>query len=133
MAAWSAGNLVKNATINAGTLYIISPANANGAKNNTRYVTGSLDLNRIFPGHENGDSASRVAGAIFAEIKEADPDFLFDLHEAKTIRNDRDFLGSSLIFTELKNMEDVFFKLLLATENSEICSEPFNYFSPGPK
>ena len=60
-AGWSAGNLLAKASIQAGRLLIISPANALGAKNSTRYVTDRQDLNRSFPGSEDGSCAEQLA------------------------------------------------------------------------
>ncbi len=132
-AAWHAGNLIEKASVKAGKLYIISPANSNGAKNNTRYVTDKLDLNRSFPGSPYGNTAEKIADAILTEIKNAKPFFLFDLHEARIIQTNYDYLGSSLIFTDLEGIGDLFFDLVFATETGEICSEPFNYHAPAPK
>lgn len=131
-AGWSAGNLLAKASIQAGKLLIISPANALGAKNSTRYVTDHQDLNRSFPGSEDGSCAEQLANAIFKEIDSAQPDLLFDLHEARIVNPKADYLGSSLIYSDLEGMDALFFDLLLATQTGEICSEPFQYYSPGP-
>ena len=52
-AAWYAGLMLQNATVRAGTLYVLAPANAQGARLNRRTV-GDEDPNRCFPGDENG-------------------------------------------------------------------------------
>lgn len=64
-AGWSAGNLLAKASIQAGKLLIISPANALGAKNSTRYVTDHQDLNRSFPGSEDGSCAEQLCQCHF--------------------------------------------------------------------
>lgn len=134
-AAWLTGNLLKKIGIKAGTLYILSPANPWGAAQEvpTRYVTGEEDLNRSFPGDENGSVAEQVAAAIFADVQRAAPDFVFDLHEARIVSSNSDFLGSSLIFTSLDGMEAMFMEMIMESEMGNLGSRPFNYYSPGPE
>ena len=134
IAGWMTGNLVKKIGIRAGTLYILAPANRWGAEREprTRYVTGEEDLNRSFPGDPDGNMAERVADSIFQDIKRVDPVFLFDLHEARANRENTDFLGSSLIYTDLSEMSDMYLEMLMATETGELCSERFNFYGPGP-
>lgn len=132
-AGYSAGNLLKEVPIAAGRLFVISPANMAGAANNSRYVADGLDLNRSFPGRADGNVAERVADAIYRQVKDAKPDLLLDLHEARMTMSDKsDYLGSSLIYSDLSGMEELFFDLLLATQAGELCSEPFVYYAPGP-
>ncbi len=130
IAGWYAGTLLKSATISSGDLYVIAPANAQGAKNKTRYVTGSQDLNRVFPGGTS--EAGKIAAAIYSDIQDKQPDLLLDLHEAIVYSNKKDFLGSTLIFTELTGMEELFFDLLLATQLGDICQGEFGYSGPAP-
>ena len=133
-AAWETGKQLKKIGIKAGTLYIIAPANPWGASRTprSRYVTEKWDLNRSFPGHPEGNPARIAAYAIFEDIKEKDPIFVFDLHEARVNSENYDFLGSSLIYTSLDGMEDMYLDLLLATESGEVCSERFNFYAPSP-
>lgn len=132
IAAWFAGRLLRNATIKAGELYVVAPANANGAKNRTRYVTKNQDLNRSFPGDPEGNEAQRIANAIFRDIERVRPFMVFDLHEAIVYTAGRDFLGSNLIYSTLKGIEDLYFDLLFATEDGELCSNAFSINGPGP-
>lgn len=134
IAGWMTGNLLKKTSIKAGTLYILSPANRWGAsaEPRSRYVTEQQDLNRSFPGDPQGNMAERVADSIYQDIQRVDPVFLFDLHEAQSNRENSDFLGSSLIYTSLDEMQELYMDLLLATESGEICSERFNFYAPGP-
>lgn len=134
IAGWMTGNLVKKIGIKAGTVYILAPANRWGAsaEPRDRYVTGEQDLNRSFPGDPNGTMAERVADSIYQDIAKVDPIFLFDLHEARANKSDRDFLGSSLIYTSLDKMSDMYMDLLMATETGDLCSERFNFYGPGP-
>ena len=133
-AAWRAGELLKKAKIKAGTLYILAPANRQGATANprSRYVTGYLDLNRNFPGKEQGNLAQMMAYAIFVDIKSINPSFVLDLHEARPEKEDHDFLGSSLVFTDLGEKSDLLMQIILETQQGALCSKSFNYFSPAP-
>lgn len=133
-AAWEAGKLLKKINIKAGTLYILSPANVWGASSSpkSRYIDGLYDLNRSFPGTSDGNKGERAAYSIYQDIKQVDPVFLFDLHEARSNNENQDFLGSSLIYTSLDKMSDLYLSLLLATESGQVGSERFNFFAPGP-
>ncbi len=135
IAAWMSGDLLKKAAIRAGTLHILSPANPWGASTEprSRYVMVEEDLNRSFPGDREGTMAQRAADAIYQDISRVAPDFVFDLHEAQVNEADRDFLGSSIIFTSLDGISELCMGLLQATESGELCSERFNFFGPGPE
>lgn len=132
-AAWQTGKLLKKISIKAGTLYILAPANKWGAQKlpKSRFLD-KKDLNRSFPGNPSGTAAQQVAYAIYHDIKAKQPVFVFDLHEASVVQEGRDYLGSSLIFTDVTLFDELFFDLLWATEDGEVCSRPFNYYSPGP-
>lgn len=133
-AAWRAGELLKKAHIKAGSLYILSPANKTGAAAQppTRYLPGLFDLNRNFPGSEQKNLAQKMANSIFEDICRAAPDMLLDLHEAQVVSERYDFLGSSLIFTELGEQSELLLRLILETQQGTLCSHPFDYFSPAP-
>ena len=131
-AAWYSAVLMRSATVSCGDLYVLAPANAEGARNDTRYVTGRQDLNRSFPGDPEGDEAQQLAHAIFSDIRLSKPDLVLDLHEAIVMSQSRDFLGSTYIFTDLAGMEDLFFDLLFATQDGTICHNEFGYTGPGP-
>lgn len=131
--AWYAGVLLEKATIQKGAFYVLAPANRLGAENGSRYVTDKQDLNRSFPGDPEGSKAQRLADAIYRDIEAVRPDLVLDLHEAIVYRADRDFLGSTLIYTSLDGMADYFFDLLFATQTGDICSAAFGYNGPGPE
>ena len=133
IAAWYAGRLLRSVTLKTGELYVVAPANTNGAKNHTRYVTGTQDLNRSFPGSPEGNEAERIANAIYRDIERVQPYMVFDLHEAIVYTSGRDFLGSTLIFTVLGDIDDLYFDMLFATQDGEICSNDFTSSGPGPK
>lgn len=134
IAGWKAANKLKSSIkIDSGTVYIISPANKQGSVKNLRYIDDYRDLNRAFPGTADGNNAQMLAHAIFMQIQEHAPSIVLDLHEAHILESSQDFLGSSVIFTALDGMENLLPDLIAATANGTICSEPFNYFGPGPK
>ncbi len=134
-APWIAANVVKNISIKSGSVHILSPANIWGLEKTppSRYVTEEQDLNRSFPGDVNGTEAEQVAATIYEDVKRVNPDFILDLHEAWIVENERDFLGSSLIFTDLHEQDSMFWDMILETQLGDLCSRPFNYFTPGPE
>lgn len=131
-AGYYAGQLMKGATISCGELYVLAPVNVTGAAELNRYV-GEEDLNRSFPGNAEGSPAEQIAAAVFSDISSKSPEFLLDLHEAIIYTEGRDFLGSTLIFTDLSQMGDLYFDLLFATQDGTICSQPFAESGPGPE
>ena len=131
--AWYAGLLLQNITIKAGTLYVLSPVNALGAKNLTRYVIDRQDANRCFPGDPEGNEAEQLCNGLFCDLEEKAPELLLDLHEAIVYYEGRDFLGSTLIYSSLEGMEDLFFSLLFDTQSGAVCSTAFGYNGPGPE
>jgi len=91
-----------------------------------------VDLNRQFPGKADGNIAEQLAYAIYNDIADKRPSLVLDLHEAISNVPENDFLGSSIIFTSLDGIADLFMDMYFATQMDELCSEPFNYFGPGP-
>lgn len=134
VAGYEAINKLKNMELEKGMVYILSPANIIGANSEpkNRYVNKEEDLNRSFPGDVDGTMAEQLASTIYAEIEREKPVIVLDHHEARTIKTDRDFLGSSLIYTTLDSIEDLFLNMYQATQDGELCAEPFKFYSPGP-
>jgi len=64
-----------------GTLMIVPIVNSFGFLNHSRYLPDRRDLNRSFPGQDNGSLASRLASIFMREIIERS-DFGIDLHSA---------------------------------------------------
>ena len=62
-----------------GTLVVLPIVNAAGFRTSTRYMPDRRDLNRYFPGRENGSLSSFVAFALFDELIQH-CDALVDLH-----------------------------------------------------
>ena len=138
-AGWRAGNLVKDATIKAGTVYIVSPANQYGAQEDQRRTKGAWDLNRNFPGNPEGWDAERIAHSIFSDIQEKNPAIVLDLHEAIAKEDDYeklganyDALGNSLICQSLDGIGDLVLEALLQSEAGELCANPLILYGSPP-
>ncbi|MCP3987191.1 MAG: succinylglutamate desuccinylase/aspartoacylase family protein [bacterium] len=52
----------------SGMLIGVPVANLHGFRRSSRYLPDRRDLNRFFPGHPGGSSASRIAGALFQNV-----------------------------------------------------------------
>jgi predicted deacylase len=63
----------------SGMLIGVPVANVHGLRRSSRYLPDNRDLNRFFPGHPNGSSASRIANALFEGVIEG-CDALVDFH-----------------------------------------------------
>ena len=138
-AGWRAGNLVKDATLKAGTLYIVSPANQYGAQHDQRRTKSDRDLNRNFPGDPEGWDAERIAYSIYSDIQEKQPDLVLDLHEAIAKEDDYeklganyDALGNSLICQSLDGIGDLVLEALLASEAGQLCANPLILYGSPP-
>ena len=133
-AGWRAGNLLKNACLRAGTLYIISPANVYGAANDQRKTAEERDLNRNFPGDADGCDAARIAAEIFSDIAQRQPALLLDLHEAhEASDNGADALGNSLICDASGETGELIWEMLLASENGTLCASPLTLYGSPPR
>ena len=134
IAGWRAGNLLKNACLRAGALYIISPANAYGAANDQRKTAEERDLNRNFPGDADGCDAARIAAEIFSDIAQRQPALLLDLHEAhEASDNGADALGNSLICDASGETGELIWEMLLASENGTLCASPLTLYGSPPR
>ena len=92
-----------------------------------------IDPNRSFPGNPKGNEGEQMVHYIYQDLLDKKPDFVIDSHEARMMVNARDFLGSSLIFTDLSNMGDLFMQMIADSEEGKLFSEPLDYLSPAPK
>ncbi len=63
----------------AGTVVGVPIVNIHGFQTSSRYLPDRRDLNRAFPGHPRGSSASRIAHALFENVIRR-CDALIDLH-----------------------------------------------------
>ena len=63
----------------SGTLIGVPIVNLQGFQRGSRYLSDRRDLNRFFPGEENGSLASRIAHSLFTEVV-SHCDYLIDIH-----------------------------------------------------
>ncbi len=133
-AGWRAGDLLKDACLRAGTLCIISPANAYGAAHGQRKTEEERDLNRNFPGDADGCDAERLAAAIFADIERRQPALLLDLHEAREEPGGgADALGNSLVCDAAGETGELIWEMLLASEDGTLCASPLTLYGSPPR
>lgn len=133
VAGWRAGELLKDISLRAGTLCIVSPANAYGAAHDQRRTREERDLNRNFPGDREGNETERCAAVIFDDITQRAPTLLLDLHEAHEKAEGRDALGNSLICGSLEGDGELVWDLLLASEEGTVCASPLTLYSSPPE
>lgn len=134
IAGWRAGNLLKDAHLRAGTLCIISPANAYGAEHDQRKTAEERDLNRNFPGDADGCDAERIAEVIFADIVRRQPELLLDLHEAhEASGGGTDALGNSLVCDAVGDTGELIWELLLASERGTLCASALTLYGSPPR
>jgi predicted deacylase len=67
-----------------GTLIVLPSVNAEGVRSGNRYLSDRRDLNRAFPGREDGSVASLIAHAVFKVVERCNA--LVDLHTASNNR-----------------------------------------------
>jgi len=70
---------LKSLKLSRGTLILLPMVNVYGVLNRSRYMPDRRDLNRCFPGYENGSLAAIVADKFISEIVEQ-CDYGVDLH-----------------------------------------------------
>lgn len=138
-AGWLAGNLLKQATLKAGTLHILSPANTYGAGQNQRRTQSGWDLNRNFPGTSDGVDAARIANSIYEDIRDKQPELVLDLHEAiakednyAALGENYDALGNSLICQSLDGIGELVLDALLSSETGTLCSGALTLYGSPP-
>ena len=86
---------------NKGKLYIFPAINEEGLSDNSRYISDSIDINRCFPGKENGNKGEQIAFHIFEFLRDK-ADMVIDLHESEHFaREDSECLGQSIVAGKL--------------------------------
>jgi len=71
---WLAGRLGR------GTVVLYPSLNPAGLSNRTRTTSDGADLNRLFPGHRDGNEAERHAAAIWKDLAARRVSLVIDLH-----------------------------------------------------
>ena len=131
-AGWRAAEQLKNVSLKAGSLYVLSRANRYGTENNVRKTKEDRDLNRNFPGDREGCDAEQIAAAIYEDIREKQPSLVLDLHEAVEAESG-DALGNTLICQSLDSIGDLVLTILSESEQGRLGNGAFTlYGSPPP-
>lgn len=80
-AGYQAAGLIKNYTVQKGTLLVLPEANRLAVLNNTRTSSGVGDLNRSFPKSSTDKPDDPLAKAIWQTVKDYKVGYVIDLHE----------------------------------------------------
>lgn len=99
-----------------GTLILIPVVNSYGFLGMSRYLPDRRDLNRVFPGVENGSSASRLAYTFMKEIV-SKCDFGLDLHSAAIHRENLPQIRANLDNPIVKEMAIAFGASIMLNAN----------------
>jgi len=86
-----------------GTLITVPVVNVYGFINKTRYLPDRRDLNRFFPGSEEGSMASKLAYTFLSNISEQS-DYGIDLHTAAIARDNLPQIRAVLDDDEIKDL-----------------------------
>lgn len=90
-----------------GTLITVPVVNVYGFLNKTRYLPDRRDLNRFFPGSEEGSMASKLAHVFLTNIS-GRCDYGIDLHTAAISRDNLPQIRAVLDNDEIKNLSLAF-------------------------
>ncbi|MFT5710741.1 MAG: putative deacylase [Halioglobus sp.] len=87
----------------SGAIIGVPIVNLQGFRAGSRYLTDRRDLNRFFPGHPQGSSASRIAYSFFNEVVRH-CDMLIDLHTGSFRRTNLPQLRADLNYPAVKEL-----------------------------
>lgn len=90
-----------------GTLLLVPTVNVFGFDSHSRYLPDRRDLNRSFPGREQGSLAARIAHIFMSEIVSRS-DFGIDLHTAAVHRDNLPQLRADLEDPQLNRLARIF-------------------------
>ncbi len=98
LAGWHAALKLLDSRLDRGRMVIVPRANMKSVEEEKREIEGDGNLNRCYPGKEDGIPMEQLAFQIFSLIKEIGPDLVLDLHESREFHlvNER-YLGQTLI------------------------------------
>jgi len=91
----------------AGTVRIAPILNPPGFRRNSRYFPDGRDLNREFPGRDDGNTTQRVANHIWEDLVR-DSDYLIDLHTAARGRTNLPQIRADLAHPESNRVARAF-------------------------
>ncbi|MFY9444279.1 MAG: succinylglutamate desuccinylase/aspartoacylase family protein [Bacillota bacterium] len=117
-----AADMVKEFSIDAGTLLVLPRANAQAVEQGVAYLSDSGDLNRQFPTSSTDTPKNELAAAIWDALQEYEVDWLLDLQEAAGYRaTTSGALGNTLITVHNETTQGMV-DSLVAKLNSEVPS-----------
>lgn len=117
-----------------GKLIILPRANKVACDHQQRTMYYMQDLNREFPGKEQGTTTQNLAYEIVNVIKKYKPKVIFDLHEsAQQYQSGEYFLGNSLIFTPISSSSELVMYILEKMNKGKDLKSKFTYFAGTPK
>ncbi len=91
----------------SGMLLGVPVANLHGFRRGSRYLPDRRDLNRYFPGHPDGSSASRIANALFEGVVRH-CDALVDFHTGSFYRTNLPHLRANLTNPRVLELAEAF-------------------------
>jgi len=91
----------------SGMLLGVPVANLHGFRRGSRYLPDRRDLNRYFPGHPAGSSASRIASALFGGVVRH-CDAMVDLHTGSFFRTNLPHLRANLMNPRVLELVEAF-------------------------
>lgn len=125
-----AATSLKNLRLSKGTVYLVPCLNTWGFENKERRTMNGNDINRAYSQLDAPKDSAMLANGLWNAIVETKPILVLDLHEAAYYKSGVDFLGNTLIYTEVDGIELLFFSMLEATETGDL---PFRLIGPGVK
>lgn len=125
IAGIEAAEKIKNLKIKKGRIILISRANIEACKNRERNPYYMQDLNRNFPGKDNGTDTEKLAYEIYSLIKKEKPDIVLDLHEWESD-------SPAVIFNSTKNIFPLILAIIDKMNNNVIGMSKFSYYSTPP-
>lgn len=99
--------MFKDLQLRRGTLVCLPVVNIFGLENQSRYLPDRRDLNRSFPGREQGSLAFRLAHALFQDVI-LQCDYCIDLHTAAAKRTNFPHVRGDLSRPDVKRLAYAF-------------------------
>lgn len=109
--------------LSKGKIIHIKKASIDAYNQKVRYPYYLQDLNRCFPGIENGRETERLAYEIFNVIKKYRPNLVLDLHEAEEYGEYNINAASSLIMNNINSNNKLLIEVLDKLNNSNLKTE----------
>lgn len=107
---------LKSFKLSAGSLIFVPMVNVYGVLNQSRYMPDRRDLNRCFPGSQNGSLAGRVADKFLSEIVQH-CEYGIDLHTGAIHRSNLPQIRANLADPETLKLAEAFNVPVLLNSN----------------